>query len=157
MGSDNPDGADNQQERPIQLGWVLGFVEGEGCFSVGFVRQPNRLNRRGYRTGYQVVHRFAVTQGASSAACLEELHGFFGVGRVYVNRRHDNHREDLHQYRVERREELLEMIIPFFRQHPLRTSKKADFEKLARCLEMVAAGDHLTPEGLGAIAEITQT
>ena len=39
MGSDNPNGADNQQERLIELGWVLGFVDGEGCFSIGFVRQ----------------------------------------------------------------------------------------------------------------------
>jgi len=39
MGSDNPDGAENQQERLIQLGWVIGFVDGEGCFSIGFIRQ----------------------------------------------------------------------------------------------------------------------
>ena len=42
MGSDNPDGAENQQERLIRIGWVIGFVDGEGCFSIGFVRQPNR-------------------------------------------------------------------------------------------------------------------
>jgi hypothetical protein len=158
MGSNNLDGADNQQERLIELrGWVIGFVDGEGCFSVGFVRQPSRADRRGYRTGYQVVHRFAVTQSAGSAACLEELQSFFGVGRVYVNRRRDNHREDLHQYRVERRVDLLEKIIPFFEQYPLRTSKQYDFEKFARCLELIQAGHHLTREGLAAIAQITQT
>src|SRR5712691_8934698 len=113
MRSENLDGAENQQERLISLGWVIGFVDGEGCFSVGFVRQPNRRNRRGYKTGYQVVHRFAVTQGAKSARCLEELNRFFGVGRIYVNRRHDNHKEDLHQYRVERRSDLVETVIPF--------------------------------------------
>jgi hypothetical protein len=45
-------GADNQQERLIQLGWVIGFVDGEGCFSIGFIRQPDRKSRKGYRTGY---------------------------------------------------------------------------------------------------------
>src|SRR5438270_473695 len=136
MRSDNPVGAENQQERLAELrGWVIGFVDGEGCFSVGFVRQPSRTSRRGYKTGYQVVHRFAVTQGARSAACLEELREFFGVGRIYVNRRHDNHRADLHQYRVERRADLLETVIPFFKRHPLRTSKQEDFAKFARCLE----------------------
>ncbi len=44
-------GADNQQERLIKLGWVIGFVDGEGCFSIGFIRQPNRLKRKGYTTG----------------------------------------------------------------------------------------------------------
>jgi hypothetical protein len=67
MGSDNPVGADNQQERLIEFrGWVIGFVDGEGCFSVGFVRQAGGENRRGYRTGWQVAHEFAVAQGASS-------------------------------------------------------------------------------------------
>ena len=84
MRSDNPDGAENQQERLIRTGWVVGFVDGEGCFSIGFVKQPDRANRRGYTTGYQVFHRFVVTQGAKSTAALEELHSFFGVGRLYV-------------------------------------------------------------------------
>jgi hypothetical protein len=157
MGSDNPSGADNQQERLIRTGWVTGFVDGEGCFSVGFVRQPNRKSRRGYRTGYQVFHRFVVTQGASSARCLEELQEFFGVGRIYVNRRHDNHKEHLHQFIVGRREDLLKTVIPFFTRFPLRTAKRADFERFALCLEKIAAGEHLTRDGLIEIAEIAQT
>jgi hypothetical protein len=61
--SDNLDGAGNQQERLVELGgWVVGFVDGEGCFSIGFVRQPDRAGRVGYRTGYQVIHQFVVTQ-----------------------------------------------------------------------------------------------
>jgi LAGLIDADG endonuclease len=52
MSSENPDGAENQQERLIELrGWVIGFVDGEGCFSIGFVRQQDRPGRIGYRTG----------------------------------------------------------------------------------------------------------
>src|ERR671935_1608091 len=102
MSSEKPSGAENQQERLIELrGWVIGFVDGEGCFSIGFVRQPDRAGRRGYTTGYQVAHRFAVTQGESSRACLENLQRFFRVGRIYRNVRHDTHREDLLQYRVE--------------------------------------------------------
>jgi hypothetical protein len=158
MGSENPDGAGNQQERLTEFrGWIVGFVDGEGCFSIGFVRQPNRLARVGYKTGYQVVHRFVVTQGASSVAALEELHEFFGVGRIYRNRRHDNHREDLMQYRVERRNDLLEVIIPFFERHPLRSAKRADFEKFSACVRRTASGIHLTAHGLLEIVEIAQT
>jgi hypothetical protein len=158
MGSDNLDGAGNQQERLIEFrGWVVGFVDGEGCFSIGFVRQPDRAGRVGYRTGYQVAHRFVVTQGAGSAAALEELHEFFGVGRVYRNQRHDNHREDLLQYRVGRLADLLEVVIPFFEEHPLRTAKRVDFEKFAACVRLVASGRHLTAAGLLEIVEIAQT
>jgi hypothetical protein len=55
MGSENSDGADNQQERLIELGWVLGFVDGEGCFSIGFVRQAGGRGRSAYKLGYQVA------------------------------------------------------------------------------------------------------
>jgi hypothetical protein len=157
VGSENPSGAGNQQERLIQTGWVVGFVDGEGCFSIGFVRQPDRAGRAGYRTGYQVVHRFVVTQGAGSAAAIEELAQFFGVGRVYCNRRHDNHKEDLLQYRVGRLADLLEVVIPFFEEHPLHTAKRDDFTKFAACVRRVASGTHLTADGLLEIVEIAQT
>jgi hypothetical protein len=151
-------GAENQQERLIEFrGWVIGFVDGEGCFSIGFVRQPDRTGRKGYRAGYQVFHRFVVTQGVKSLPCLESIRDFFGVGRIFVNERHDNHKEDLCQYLVGKRCDLTETIIPFFRQFPLRTAKQADFEKFARCVELTSRDRHLTPSGLIEIAEIAQT
>jgi hypothetical protein len=155
---DNVSGAENQQERLIEFrGWVIGFVDGEGCFSIGLVRQPSRPGRNGYKTGYQVSHDFVVVQGASSVSCLHELREFFGAGKVYVNRRRDNHREDMHLYSVHARQDLLDRVIPFFRAHPLRSAKRLDFEKFASCVEMMATGHHLTRAGLADIVEIMQT
>jgi LAGLIDADG endonuclease len=150
-------GAENQQERLIRIGWVVGFVDGEGCFSIGFVRQAGGARRRGYKTGYQVAHEFAVTQGAKSVGCLRELHEFFGVGALLANRRRDNHTDHLWRYVVRRRKDLIGTIIPFFRTHVLRTAKRDDFEKFAACVEMIDHGVHLTSSGLASIAEITQT
>jgi hypothetical protein len=150
-------GAENQQERLIQLGWVIGFVDGEGCFSIGFVRQPNRARRRGYKTGYQVAHEFAVTQGAKSVSCLRELESFFGTGGVVANRRWDNHSEHLYRYVVRRRSDVIETIIPFFARHRLRSSKQQDFEKFAKCVALIDSGVHRSPLGLAEIAEIAQT
>jgi LAGLIDADG endonuclease len=156
--SDKVTSAENQQERLIEFrGWVVGFVDGEGCFSIGFVRQQRRADRSGYRTGYQVTHEFVVTQGERSLACLHELREFFGVGQVIINNRYDNHREHLHRYVVRRRADLLETVIPFFQQYPLRSSKREDFEKFVRCVELIAGGSNRTPAGLIEIAEIAQT
>jgi hypothetical protein len=155
--SDNLWSAENQQERLVRIGWILGFVDGEGCFSIGFVRQPGRTDRRGYKTGYQVSHEFAVTQGARSIECLHELSEFFGVGQVLVNRRTDNHTEHLYRYVVRRRTHLLETVVPFFQQYPLRSSKRDDFMKFAHVVNMVANGQHFTREGLIEIAEIAET
>ena len=151
-------GADNQQERLIeQRGWVIGFVDGEGCFSIGFIRQPGGPGRSGYKTGYQVAHEFAVTQGERSIDVLHRLREYFGVGQILANKRYDNHREHLHRYVVRRRDDLVNVIIPFFRRHPLVTAKRRDFEKFAMVVELVSIGWHLTYEGLADIAEVTQT
>jgi hypothetical protein len=150
-------GAGNQQERLIQIGWVMGFVDGEGCFSIGFVRQPDRNGRKGYKTGYQVAHEFAVTQGARSVSCLHELRDFFDVDGVVANRRYDNHKEHLYRYVVRPRKDLIETIIPFFVAHRMHSSKQRDFEKFARCVEMIDAGVRRTRWGRADIAEIAQT
>ncbi len=60
MDSDNLPGADNQQERPGIEQWVVGFVDGEGCFSISVVRNTGCL------LGWQVQHEFSVTQAAPS-------------------------------------------------------------------------------------------
>jgi hypothetical protein len=155
--SDNSSAAENQQERLVKIGWVTGFVDGEGCFSIHFVRQRDRLGRRGYRTGYQVAHEFAVTQGARSVRCLHMLEHHFRVGKVYRNRRHDNHKEDLYRYSVVRRDDLINVIIPFFEKFALRTSKQSDFTKFAECVRLMQLNVHLSARGLIRIAEITET
>lgn len=157
VGRENVSSAGNQQERLIKIGWVVGFVDGEGCFSIGFVQQPKTKKHRGYNTGYQVDHTFAVTQGAKSLSVLQEIQKFFGVGKIYINRRKDNHKEDMYVYSVSKREHLLKVIIPFFKQNPLHTAKRLDYGKFTQCVQMMSRGEHLTMIGLSKIAEITST
>ena len=156
-GSDNSSAAENQQERLIKIGWITGYVDGEGCFSINLIRQPHRHNRRGYKTGFQVAHEFAVAQGARSVESLHILMQFFGVGAVYINRRYDNHKEHMYRYCVRKRSDLFQTIIPFFNRYSLRTSKLEDFLKFAECLRMVETKEHLTKSGLIRIVEIAET
>jgi len=107
--------------------------------------------------GWQVQPVFAVVQGASSRQVLDDLVDFFQCGGVYLNRRRDNHKEDLLRYTVNAREDLVERIIPFFRSHRLRTAKQENFEKFATIIELMEKGRHLTLEGLADIASISQT
>ena len=151
MGSDNPTGAVNQQERLFTTGWLVGFVDGEGCFSCPIYRQ------RSMKLGWQVQPTFTVVQGISSRDVLEEMVSFFGCGKVYVNRRHDNHREDLCRYHVFRHGDLRDIIVPFFEANPLRTAKRDNFAKFAEIIRLKDQRAHLTVAGLIAIAEIAET
>ncbi len=151
MRGDNPPGAENQQERLTTIGWIVGFVDGEGCFSCPIYRCGKMTLR------WQVRPEFAVVQGASSRDVLEEMVRFFGCGKVFRNRRHDNHREDLFRYCVQRFGDLRDVVVPFFREYPLRTSKRENFLKFARIIELMTLRRHLSVPGIIEIAEITQT
>jgi hypothetical protein len=151
VSSENVRGADNQQERPFNCGWAVGFVDGEGCFSCPIYRN------RSMTIGWQVQPTFVVVQSASSRDVLEDLTHLFGCGKVYVNRRHDNHREDLFRFVVTRFTDLRDVIIPFFNENQLRTSKRVNFEKFADVISLMERRKHLTVCGLIEIAEIAQT
>ncbi len=124
MSSDNPAGAANQQERPGFEQWVVGFVDGEGCFSVPIFRNHS------CRLGWQVQPDFSVVQGARSVHVLHELERFFECGHVGRNARHDDHREDLYRYSVRSLGDLIGTIVPFFEAHPLRSAKRDEFRPL---------------------------
>jgi hypothetical protein len=150
MPGDNPSGADNQQERPGFEQWIVGFVDGEGCFSC-----PIQRNRE-MTLGWQSQPVFSVVQGERSVRALDLIQAFFGCGRIYRNRRHDQHREDLMSYQVFRRADLRDVIIPFFEANPLVTAKRDDFEKFAAIVRMMDERLHLSVGGLVRIARITE-
>ncbi len=151
MAGENPSGAGNQQERPGIEQWIVGFVDGEGCFSLPIHRNPSM------RIGWMVQPRFAVVQGERSAHVLYLIKDYFGCGSVYLNRRRDNHREDLLVYGVFNQHYLRSKIVPFFEANPLKTAKADEFRKFAAVLRMMEERFHLTVEGLTEIAKIAQT
>lgn len=141
-------GADNQQERLKIEGWITGFVDGEGCFSISILKNPST------RSGWQVFPEFVVTQGKRSLQALRVLQEFFGCGRIYVNRRYDNHTENLYRYCVRSLEDLQATIVPFFQHNKLRTAKAEEFKKFVRVLELMKRRKHLKKEGLAEIRRI---
>jgi len=151
MGSDNPVGADNQQERPGAEQWVVGFVDGEGCFSISVVRNAV------CRLGWQVQHEFSVTQSALSRDVLEYLIEVFGCGYIIEQRRPRDHRQQLLRFSVKRRSDLIDRVVPYFEVNPLRTAKRADFEQFTHVLQMMQAGEHMSEAGLRIIASITES
>ena len=122
--------------------WITGFVDGEGCFHIGI--NPNSE----MRTGFQVLPEFTVVQHERDAQILHALKAHFGCGVVRKNH------GDRMCYRVRGQKHLLERIIPFFVEHPLKSKKRVDFEKFRSVLLMMEAGDHLQAEGVEEIRRV---
>jgi LAGLIDADG DNA endonuclease family protein len=135
------------QSRPgkLEAQWVVGFVDGEGCFFVGINRHPEMTS------GFQVLPEFTVVQHQRDIQLLHALKAFFGCGVV---RR--NHAERM-AYRVRSLDHLTEKIIPFFEQHLLKSKKRVDFVKFRRVLQLMGKGEHLAIEGIEKIRAIAAT
>jgi hypothetical protein len=111
-------------------------VDGEGCFHVGIAQHP------GLRVRRQVLPEFTVVQHERDVQLLIALKEFFGCGVVRNN--HGNRSA----FRVRKRSDLSRTIVPFFREHPLRSKKREDFEIFMLVLRMMEADDHLSEEGV---------
>ena len=130
-------GADNQQERLKIAYWITGFTDGEGCFSIALI------NNKTTKFGKQIFPEFVITQGEKSLKTLKEIQKFFGCGNIFVNKRYDNHNENLYRYCVRSITELNTKIIPFFKQYPLHTYKQNDFLIFEKIIKAMIHKDHL--------------
>lgn len=125
--------------------WIVGFVDGEGCFHVGIHKNESMS------LGVQVLPEFTVVQHEDDVQVLYGLKDFFGCGVVRKN--HGNRLS----YRVRGQKNLHEQIIPFFEKHKLKTRKRVDFQKFRRVILLIQKGEHLEADGLEKIRQIKKS
>ena len=112
----------------LEKEYVLGLVDGEGCFNV-------RVNRQRRRA--RVELKFSLKLRHHDKEVLDELQGFFGCGKVYIqNDKRANH-SLCYRFEVQNKKEIIERIIPFFEQNcPKLPSRKRDFELFKQIAEL---------------------
>jgi len=151
VGSDNPTGADNQQEtvKPrleLDPRWVVGFVDGEGCFSVSAHRNPQNARATG---GWQLHPVFHVYQHERHRAVLEAFAAVFGCGRV----RSKGPGSSVLTYAVDSLLDIEGSVLPFFERYPLRV-KEADFRLFAEVVRSMRRKEHLQPDGFERLVRL---
>lgn len=147
MPGENASGADNQQVtgEKISKDYLVGFVEGEGCFYVGLSK------RKDLPTGWQVIAEFKVSQNPKGRKILEVLRERIGCGSI---KRNDlkNKKDKTWILIVRKQKDLIEKVIPYFEGKLL--VKKKEFEKFKNVLELMKKREHLKPKGIRKIVEI---
>ena len=136
VSSENPFGGDNQQEtRSVGLApdWIVGFVDGEGCFSVTI----HRNDRARLTNGWHIQPTFQVSQHVDHVDVLHDLQSFFGCGRVRLKGKGSS----VAVYVVHSTIALEEHILPFFEQRELQV-KRDDFDAFARIVRAVRLRSH---------------
>lgn len=97
----------NQQERQKIEYWIVGFTDGEGYFSVSLIH--NATNK----LGWQVFPEFVITQGEKSLSALKIFKKYFKCGKIFINKRYDNHNENLYRFCVRSNNDLSKKLFLF--------------------------------------------
>ncbi len=122
--------------------WIVGFVDGEGCFYIGINPQPTM------KLKFQVLPEFVIVQHRRDVKLLHALKNKFGCGQVLQNN------GDRWAHRVRGHANLKNKILPFFEKHKLKSLKRQEFASFRRVVLMMEDKKHLTPEGLEKIRTI---
>ena len=121
--------------------WVSGFVDARGCFMISVREQAGS-------TGWGVSACFTLRSHINNLPLLLMIQSFFGgIGGIYVW-------EKSAIYTVGKLEYIINVIIPHFKQYPLQSSKKINFQLWSECVDILANKEHLSELGLKKIISI---
>ena len=125
------------------LSYISGYVDGEGCFCVSF--QPSGR----HRFGWEVRPSFSVSQNADRAEVLYLLKKHWKCGSIRPDRS-----DHTLKYEVRKLEDLINVVIPHFKESPLLSSKQQDVELFTKVCELMHRKQHLKRDGLSRIIRI---
>src|SRR3989344_3722374 len=143
--SENTLSAENQQERLKKLSadYVVALVDGEGYFSVSAIidKSKNYVSRR-------VRLVFGLDIKKVDGEILLRLQKTFGCGAITEKNDDRPNFCDCLRYQVRNFDDVKNIIIPFFRRHPLQIkTKKESFEKFCVIADHFEQKVHLTHTG----------
>jgi hypothetical protein len=124
--------------------WLIGFVDGEGCFHVSI--SESKLSK----TGSIVKLRFSIAQHIRDSILIKSLVQYFACGIFSKS----FSQGAISIYTVNKFSDINEKIIPFFEKYPLQGSKRLNFEDFKKVVEIMRNKGHLNQEGLEEIRKI---
>ena len=134
--------------------YILGVVDGEGSFTV-YIRNPDiskNVKRR-----VVVEPKFYIKLIERDKEILEAFKNYFGCGSIYFQKDTRPNHQNCYRYEVYNRQDLENVIIPFFKKNKLKfVSKRTDFEIFCQIMEGISQGSHLKEVGLRKLFKLKQ-
>ena len=132
--------------------YIVGLVDGEGSFTA-FIKNPAstiKVKRR-----VRVEPRFYLKLIAKDKKILDDLKDYFKCGNVYFQKDNRENHQHCYRFEVTNRKDLVDIIIPFFKENRLRfPSKLNDFKIFCDIMRRIQKGEHLTEQGLNTLCRI---
>lgn len=136
-------------ERPVvervtnfDLCWLVGFIEGEGCFDINIVDKKTGA-------GSNVQLRFRLSQHIRDLELMENIVTYIGCGTL-----HRDSRSPVVTLIVTKFSDIENKIIPLFENYSLKGVKGFNYYDFHKVVLLMKNKAHLTVEGLEQIRKI---
>jgi hypothetical protein len=134
--------------------YIVGLVDGEGSFTI-YIRDPELPDSSKRRV--TVEPKFYIKLIEKDKEILERLKLFFKCGSIYFQKDNRPNHQHCYRYEVYSRDDLNNVIIPFFKKNKLQfASKRNDFEIFCKMMKMINKKEHLNEKGLGSLFQLKQ-
>jgi hypothetical protein len=117
--------------------WVTGFTDAEGCFMI------NITKRKTNKMGWQIRPCFQIKLHYRDKKLLMKIKSFFNeIGHISFS--NDNGV----MYRVNKLDDIINIIIPHFDKYSLITQKQNDYKTFKNIVGLIYKSKHLNKKGL---------
>lgn len=128
--------------------YVVGFVDGEGSFSVSIYHDETMKNK------IYVLPEFEIELRADDQQILERIQQTLGCGIIYQCN-YERYGWYPHvKYKVSRRDDLARIVIPFFEKYPLQAKKGEVLGYFKEIVAKTVRREHLTKKGVQEISKL---
>ncbi len=138
----------------FQPDYIVGLVDGEGSFTV-YLKNPNET--KNVKRRVRAEPRFYIKLIEKDKDILYEFKKYFGCGNVYFQKDSRPNHQNCFRYEITNRNDLVNIIIPFFKKHGLKLkSKQKDFNIFCELVKRIKNNEHLTKKGLVKMYQMKQ-
>lgn len=126
----------------IDVNWFLGFIDGEGSFSVIITKSKTKV-------GYSVSLNFNITQHIRDVLLLKFIQKWLGCGLIFEIPKYSRV-----NFVLVKLNDIINILIPILNQNSLQGTKRLDFEDFKVVANLMEKKEHLTSEGLEKCKQI---
>jgi hypothetical protein len=108
---------------------IVNLANNDGCFDLQF-RKDTRYERLNSPTYYRWKVQFVITLPKSDIKILDKIKNKIGCGQVSISKTQA-------RFSVQKIDDVVKFIIPYFRKNCLTQNKKKDFELWVKATEII--------------------
>lgn len=133
----------------VSADYIVGLTDGEGCFYVNV-----GTDKRFPQARPQVETHFYIKLTEEEYPLLEKVRKFLGCGFIYLQKEKRLNHAQCYRFEINSQRDIHKFLLPFFKEHPLQSNKKRNFEIFRKISLMVKNKEHLTDKGFQKVVQL---